>query len=256
MTIDSTPLLKPKYFILCFFVLLCTGLNAQKLPIDRKVYSLENVDVEGINIYNRNTQQGVITDSQGDFKIAVSLGDTLSISAVHLQEATVIIQEEQVSNRKIIIELDEKMNQLATVTIRRGLTGYLGTDINLIPSTKPITAESVGIPIAIGKPMIKEERLLYAANSGPVDAIINMISGRTKMLKKQLELYKTTERTQSLLKKFPETYFTEVLKISKFQIYSFLFFCEDDPDYASIVRKDTITITEFLERKSQEFREK
>ena len=74
--------------------------------------------------------------------------------------------------------------------------------------------------------------------------------------KLELKLYKTTELTQSLLKKFPETYYTEVLKIGKFQIYSFLFFCEDDPDYASIVHEDTITITEFLERKSQEFKEK
>lgn len=229
-------------------------MNSQSFPLEGKAYSLDDIDVEGINIFNLSANQGTITDTEGNFRISASKGDTLSISAIHIQETTVIITDEHIADRKITINLGEKMNELATVTLRRGLTGYLGTDINLIPTTEPITAFSLGIISVDIKPMAKEERLLYAANSGPVDAIANMISGRTKMLKNRLELMKTTALTQSVLKKFPETYFTDVLKIGKFQIYSFLFFCEEDPDYKNIAKKTTVEIMEFLGRKSEEFR--
>ncbi len=230
-------------------------MNSQSLPIEGKVSSLDDLDVEGINILNLSTEHGAVTDANGGFQIAVSLGDTLSISAVHIQDTTVVVRDEQITDRKITINLSEKMNELATVTLRRALWGYIGTDVNIIPIQEPITAASIGLPNADVKTLSKTERQLYAANSGPVDALINMISGRTKMLKKRLELAKTYELTESLLAKFPETYFTDVLKIGKFKVYSFIYFCEDDPDYQKVMKENTMAIMEFLERKSEEYRE-
>ncbi len=227
---------------------------SQRAPLDGKISTMEDIDVEGINILNLTANKGVITDTKGDFRIEVSLNDTLSISAIHIQSITIIIGEEQMNNKKIIINLSEKMNELSAVTLRRGLTGYLGTDANLIPISEPITTVSVGLSTGKIKPMAKEERLLYAAQAGPVDALVNMISGRTKMLKKQLEMSRTAQLTEALYKKFPESYFTEALKIGKFQIYSFLFFCEEDPEYKKVMQRSSVEIIEFLERKSEEYR--
>src|SRR5690554_7165004 len=138
-------------------------------------------------------------------------------------------------SKKIVIELSEKMNLLNTVTLRKPLTGYLLSDSKIIPTTKPITATSIGLPNADLKPLTKAESMLYAASSGPVDALINMLTGRTKMLKEYVKLEEKTRLTQNLLDKFPETYFTQALKIDRFKIYSFLFFCEDDPEYEIIM---------------------
>jgi hypothetical protein len=145
------------------------------------------------------------------------------------------------------------MNELGTVTLRRKLTGYIGSDANIIPIEQPITATSIGLPNADLPQLSKTRRQLYAATSGPIDALANMISGRTKMLKKHLELEKTAALTLTLLDKFPESYYTDALKIEKLKIYSFIFFCEDDPDYQIIMKQSSIEIIEFLEKKSKEY---
>lgn len=226
---------------------------SQRLNLEGKVGTTEDIDIEGINIFNLSTSRGTVTDAKGAFRIVVALNDTLSISAVHIQETTLVIGEEQMKNKKIIINLSEKMNQLSTVTLRRPLTGYIGSDANIIPTKQPITATFIGLPNADLPQLSKEKRQLYAANSGPVDALVSMISGRTKMLKKRIEFQKTAALTLALLDKFPETYFTDALKIDKLKVYSFIFFCEDDPDYQTVMKQSSMEIIEFLEKKSVEY---
>lgn len=234
-------------------LLFSNHIMSQKLTLEGKIISVENIDVEGINILNLSDNKGTVTNDKGEFRIAISLNDTLYVSAIHIQGTTIIMGEDQMKDKKIVIQLSEKINILNTVTLRRGLTGYIGTDTKIIPIKETITATSIGLPNADLKPLTKTESLLYAANSGPVDAIINMLTGRTKMLKKRLELEKKTQLTQNLLDKFPESYFTKVLKISRFKIYSFLFFCEDDPEYQKIMKRTSMDIIEFLDRKSEEY---
>ena len=229
---------------------------SQRIPLEGKISAAEDVDVEGINILNLSTVKGTVTNAKGEFRIAVALHDTLSVSAIHIQSTTVVIGEEQMVTKKIAINLTEKMNELATVTLRRPLTGYIGTDANIIHTNEPITASSIGLPNADLKKLSKTQRQLYTASSTSVDAIINMISGRTKMLKKRLELEKTYQLTLSLIDKFPETYFTDALKIEKYKVYSFIFFCEEDPDYQKVMKGNSMEIIDFLERKSKEYRAK
>lgn len=227
---------------------------SQRVRLEGKITAEADVDVEGINIFNLSDNKGTVTDEAGGFWIAVALNDTLSVSAVHIQSTTLIIGNEQMVTKKITISLSEKMNELATVTLRKPLTGYIGTDANIIPTKQPITATSIGLPNADLKQLSKTERLLYSATSGPIDALVNMISGRTKMLKKRLEFEKTNQLTLSLLDKFPETYFTDALKMEQFKVYSFIFYCEDDPDYQKTMKGNSMEIIEFLERKSKEYR--
>lgn len=235
------------------FMFCCNNVYSQRITLDGKINTLDDIEVEGINIYNLSTDKGTITDAEGEFQIAVSINDSLSISAIQIQTTTLVIGEEQIVNKKITINLSEKMNELGTVTLRRHLTGYLGTDANIIVTNDPITATSVGLPNADLKRLPKIQRELYSANSSPVESLINLISGRSKMLKKRLELFKTHQLTLSLLEKFPETYFTDALKIEKHKVYSFIFYCEDDPDYKDVMKQDSMAIIEFLERKSVEY---
>ena len=239
-----------------FIVLLCQcgNMYSQRVSLEGKITAEVDVDIEGINILNLSSNKGTVTDTNGEFWIAVALNDTLSISAIHIQATSLVIGDEQIITKKIAINLSEKMNELAAVTLRRSLTGYIGSDANIIHTNDPITATSIGLPNADLKKIPKTQRLLSAANSGPVDALVNMISGRTKMLKKRVEFEKTYQLTLSLLDKFPETYFTDALKIEKFKVYSFIFYCEDDPDYQKTMRGNSMMIIEFLERKSREYR--
>lgn len=226
---------------------------AQRTELQGKINAAKEIDMEGINVLNLSSNKGTVTNPLGEFRISGAINDTLFISAVHIEETTIILKEEQIASRKIAIHLNEKLNELGTVTLRRGLTGYVGTDLNLIPLEEVITTYSLGLSSGKVKSMSKDQRLLYAAKSGPMDQLISLVTGRSKMLKKRIELAKTTSQTESILKKFPETFFTDALKIRKFQIYSFLFFCEDDPDYEKIASGSNVEIIEFLRRKSVEF---
>ncbi|MCG2431189.1 carboxypeptidase-like regulatory domain-containing protein [Aequorivita xiaoshiensis] len=235
-------------------ILFSSSLYSQRQQLEGSINAVDDIDVEGVNIFNISTNKGTVTDANGKFLISVREKDTLSVSAIHIQTTTLIIGAEQMTNKKIIIHLNEKMNELGTVTLRKPLTGYIGSDAKIIPIHEIITATSMGLPNADRPKLTKTQRQLYAANSGPVDALVNMISGRTKMLKKHLEFDKTSALTLTLLDKFPETYFTDELKIEKLKIYSFIFFCEADPDYQTTLKKSTIEITDFLKRKSSEFK--
>ena len=246
-----TVILRTLIFLIAF--LFSASIYSQELTLDGRIGTTDNIDVEGINIYNLTTNKGTISDENGAFRIAVSLNDTLSISAVHIQNKTLIIGAEQLVNKNIRINLSEKLTELGTVTLRRSLTGYIGSDANIIPIEKPITATSIGLPNADLPQLSKTRRQLYAATSGPVDALVNMFSGRTKMLKKHLEFEKTTSLTLKLLEKFPESYFIDGLKIDRLKVYSFIFFCEDDPQYQTVMKQSSIEIIEFLERKSEEY---
>lgn len=226
---------------------------AQRISIEGKIISTENIDVDGINIINKSSKSGTISDENGAFKIPVKLNDSLSISAVHIQETLVVVGQEQLDDKKIVVYLTEKRNLLKEVTIRRPLTGYIGTDSNIIPTKEAITATSLGLPNADLPKLSKAESLLYASQSGAFNMLIGAITGETKKLKKRAELEKTVILTEGLLDKFPLTYYVDVLKIDPFKVYSFLFFCEEDPAYKRIVKKSTMEIHEFLTRKSNEF---
>ncbi len=243
-----------KWIVFIIVLLLVSNMYSQRVSLEGKISAAADVDVEGINILNLSSNKGTVTNANGEFWIAVALNDTLSISAIHIQATTLVIGYEQMVTKKIAINLSEKMNELAAVTLRRSLTGYVGSDANIIHTSEPITATSIGLPNADLKKIPKTQRLLSAANSGPVDALINMISGRTKMLKRRVEFEKTYQLTLSLLDKFPESYFTDALKIEEFKVYSFIFYCEDDPDYKKVMKGNSMEIIAFLNRKSREYR--
>lgn len=254
----STNLFRKKATILRILIIMLlvvsNSMFSQRANLEGKVSTADDIEIEGINIFNHSTNKGSVTDANGVFQIAVAVNDTLSISAIQIKSTTLIIGEAQLKNKKIVINLSEKMNELSTVTLRRALTGYLATDANIIPIQKPITATSIGLPNADLPQLTKIRRELYAANSGPVDALVNMLSGRTKMLKKHLEFEKTAALTLTLLDKFPESYFTDGLQIDRLKVYSFIFFCEDDPEYQTVMKQSSIEIIEFLEAKSEEYR--
>lgn len=239
------------FFLLASF---CSPkIHAQRITLQGKINTAKDIDMEGINILNLSSNKGTVTNSNGEFQISGAIDDTLYISAVHIEETSVVLKEDQIMSRKISIYLNEKLNELGTVTLRRGLTGYIGTDLNLIPLEETITTYSLGLSTGKIKPMSKEQRLLYAESSGLMNQLISRITGRRALLKARIELAKTTRQTEVILKKLPETFFTDALKIRKLQIYSFLFFCEDDPAYEEIASRTSVEIIDFLRRKSVEF---
>jgi hypothetical protein len=109
-----------------------------------------------------------------------------------------------------------------------------------------INAVSLGISAKGIKKYTPAERRLYTATSTPGDALLNMMSGRTAMLKKEIEV----EKKYSLLAKidalFEENYYTKTLKIPADYIKGFQFYCVEDEKLATALRSKNKTMTMFL----------
>lgn len=250
--------MKLNFLVFFLFLFVADSMYSQIKLLEGSIVSEVDIELEGLNIQNLTSGKNTITNAKGEFQIYAALNETLSISAIHIQTILIIVEEEHMLTSSISINLLEKLNELEAVNLRRtSLLGFLSSDANLIPTKQVISASSLGLPNADMPKWTRTKRSLYTATTSPggipVDPLINLISGRTKMLKNRLKRENRDNLTLKLLEKFPETYFINSLEIEQRDIYSFIFFCEDDSKYDNIMTQSTIEIIEFLERKSLEY---
>lgn len=208
-------------------------------------------ELESIHVFNSTTSRGTLTDRYGKFKIAVSIGDTLHISALQFQQESIPVTFTHFVSKKMRVELRYATTELNEIHLKtHNLSGYLKRDAENIQTKPVVNAVSLGILSKEIRVLTQSERHLKTANSGFIDPLINVISGRTKMLKNRVKVDKDNERLEKLLEKFPSYYLSEELKVEEDVIYDFLYFCEADPDFMETINKDRITILHFLKLKA------
>lgn len=200
--------------LLLFFVLLGT-LNgfAQKKNILGKVVA-KTRDLEGIYIKNINLNTSAITEKGGYFSIQANPNDTLILSAVHLIGREKVLTYADMNKSLVFIPME-----------------YAETILEEIVIDRRVTTESLGLGGA--RKLTPTQRRLHRATSSnggiiPVDAIVNAISGRTKMLKKAVELEQEYLFVQKLLDKFPLEFYTHRLNIPEQYYMAFGYFLAQD----------------------------
>jgi hypothetical protein len=246
--------MQPRPITVCLMLLLFwgwAGVFAQQLIQGRVV--ADSVSVEGIHVLNLVTEKAVVTDATGKFSISVSEDDLLVFSAVHLEYARKSIGTEELKKGEVVVRMFPKTIALEEVT----LTEY--------PN---INAQTLGIIDYKPKSYTPAERRLRTAtgwdataNAGTMagvsfslDPILNWISGRTAMLKKELEVERR-ERYQSRLEAyFRDEYFTRDLKIPQEFVKGFKFYVVEDETLQAALDKKNKERTKFeLGRLAQDF---
>lgn len=200
--------------------------------------------LEGVNITNSSSKIMVVSDGYGHFSILAKEGDILSFSAVNYEPLRKFINRQEFNLGSIMVNLTPKTIELNEVVINK---------------YSNISAENLGI---IPKDQVKlttaERRLQTAGDFKPihllgvlggalaVDPILNAISGRTKMLKKELSV----ERKEFLMVKlenlFEDKYYIETLKIPEDLIKGFQYYCIEDPDFVRSLKEKNKTMSMFL----------
>ncbi|MFI8378682.1 hypothetical protein [Leeuwenhoekiella sp. NPDC079379] len=162
----------------------------------------DSIDHEYLHVLNLTLQKGTITNEQGVFSIPARVNDTLYISAIQFKPKELIVTAQILARNYLQIELETNITELEDVNISDiDLSGRLGDDMNIPKVEKPFNPADAGLPVYKGPILTQEERRLYTAtHSGggiiPVGAVINAISGRTKMLKKQVALSRMEIKVQ------------------------------------------------------------
>jgi len=191
----------------------------------------QSSSVEGVNIINNTTQITTVTDDNGMFTIVVKEGDVLVFSSVNLEPLKRRISAEDMNAASIQIKMNAKQIELKEV---------------IVNENAGINAENLGIVPRVQKTYTPAERKIYTAKSTSVDKLINAMSGRTSMLKKELKVEKKEMLFRKLEYLFNEDYYTERLKISLEDIKGFQLYCVEDSEFAVSLDSKNKTMSMFL----------
>ena len=227
--------------------------------LEGRVFS-DDGDVAATHVLNLTTQRATITDNNGFFTIPVNFLDTLEFSAVQYKKKIIVINSSILESKFVTIELEDALTELDEVTVTPyNLSGDLTKDLSTLTLDPVVTASTLGLPNAYVRIPTKAERELQAATANPImsfDPLINAITGRTKMLKKRVERNKLYDRTKRVRDFFTDEEYVEGLQIPIGKIDDFLYYCEVDSRFQSIVdTHDRIAIWEYMREKSILYRE-
>lgn len=249
-------------FLLVSFLCASVMTFAQSLEekvIEGKVYS-DDGDVAATHVLNTTTQKAAITDLEGYFKISAKLNDTIVFSAVQYKKKEIVINLSILESSFLRIPLEPALTELDEVIVMPyNLTGDMTRDADRIVIEPVVTSSTLGLPNAYAKPLTKSERELYEATSGkgliPLNPILNGISGRTKYLKKQLNLERTYARTERVKAFYNDSILSTDLGIPNDKIDDFMYFCEIDSTFqATVDTHDKLKIWELMKERSKLYR--
>jgi hypothetical protein len=191
----------------------------------------DSVAVDRITIENVTTDKTAFSDVNGFFTVAVKEGDVLIFTAVNLEGL-----------RRKIIEQDLLQEIITVVMIPKSIILK-----EVIVNESSITAESLGIIPYGQKKYTPAERKLYTATSGNgIDGLLNAISGRKAMLKKEIVIEKKEQLLARIEVLFEDKYYIETLKIPTDYIKGFHYYCIDDIAFANALRSKNKTMVMFL----------
>jgi len=243
--------------ILVFLLFSCVvvlGQTGEPKRLEGRVYS-DDGDVTATHVLNLTTQKATITDSKGFFSIQVHMLDTLEFSAIQYKKKIVVVTTAILQSKFISVGLEDVLNELDEVTVTPyNLSGNLLKDLATLDTDPIVTASTLGLPNAYVKIPTKAERELTAATANPImsfDPLINALSGRTKMLKKRVERNKLYDRTERVREFYADSVYQKQLRIPVGKIDDFLYYCEVDPRFQSVVdTHNELEIWEYLREKS------
>ncbi len=253
---------RSKTLLLCF-VLMGTTLSAQTLftkQIEGRVYS-ESGDVAATHVLNITSDKASITDlervlfdyRQNSMIPWCFLPYSLRERPWWLPTAFLKARCFMCLWRMPLTELDE------VIVMPYNLTGDMTLDLDRMQIEPVVTASTLGLPNAYVKIPTQAERELFAATANPFmsfDPLINAITGRTKMLKERIARNKKYQRTQRVRAFYADSLYGKELKIPEDNIADFMYFCEVDPDFQTVVdTHDRFKIWEFMRKKSLVYRE-
>lgn len=187
-------------------LLVFAGANAQQ--VSGRVEAAGRL-LSGVEVLNIVNEKSMRTDAQGRFSIEAKPGEMLLFYLRGHEPRRFSIDPEHMG-QELVIELFAMPEMLDEVVI-----------------TYDINPESLGIVPKGQKRYTVAERRLYAAGSGPLDVLVNALSGKTAQRKKEVVAERRLMRLEQLTHMFAPEYFTRVLQIPELYVSGFKFFVLD-----------------------------
>jgi len=216
-------------WILLFLAIGCSSL-AQNLKF--RLVATDSTAAVNVKVVNIVTEQTAVSNASGMFAMEAAEDQMLIFPSENYEYKRYLIKSEDIGKKYITIVLVPKPVQLDEVVV-----------------SKSISAESMGLVPKGQKRYTPAERKLYTATSGPVDILANALSGRTKMLKKQIVVERKEGLFEKLRYQFDDSLYITRLRIPTDYIKGFQYFCIDDREVETALQNKNKAM--LLERISQ-----
>ncbi|WGK65182.1 hypothetical protein [Croceiramulus getboli] len=122
--------------LLCVLLVLSGTLYAQqdfRIKVKGQIIVPEEDDPEGITVYNTTSNIGTITNSEGEFTIAVKKNDRLLFNSLQFNDIIVIVDEGIMKTLSMTLSLSETVNVMDAVVVRPyDLSGNITVDVSRV----------------------------------------------------------------------------------------------------------------------------
>lgn len=231
--------------IILFLFFLPIVAQSQGLTLLKGKITSQIKELNDIYVTNLRSESNTVTDKTGNFSMFVKVGDTLQFSGLQIILKKKVIEEDDVAKKLYVVTLEAKVIPLDEVEVRN------------YPNINAVSLWILQKPAKVYTPAERKLRtatgLYPTANLGTMaggsiglDPLINAITGRTAMLKKEVKI----ERKEDLLKKieylFKEDYFTDNLKIPKDYLRGFWYYSVDDSKLAEALDAKNYIMARFI----------
>ncbi|SHG09701.1 hypothetical protein SAMN05444396_104296 [Flavobacterium segetis] len=228
-----------------FLLVYAMQVSAQDLPRDQlsgKVVA-DFTGLDTVYILNERTKAVSTANMMGYFNILAKEYDILVFSGFQIIETKIIVTKKDLEQQNLVVQLKQEINQLDEVIVNGG-----------------INAVSLGIIPKGQKSYTAAERKLYTATdlnasanvgtmmggSASLDPLMNWISGRTKMLKKDLEVEKKEGYLKKIENIFPLEYITTKLQIPVIYVKGFKYFIVENKEFIKILESNNTALATFF----------
>lgn len=213
-------------------LLLCLPVFAQRDTLLGRVMA-GGGEAPGVFVINKNTGIEVKSNSRGLFKIAVRNGDRLVVYSTRTEVREFIAGKEWFAAMPYELEVEPKAEQLDAVVIDKSITPE---NLGLVPENQKryTVAERRLKTAGEFKPT-----LLFFLGGGvafPLDPILNAISGRTKMLKKELATERKQMGMESIGNIYTDEQITTELQIPAEKVQAFMFYAVENPELMQAIK--------------------
>ncbi|MFP9099448.1 hypothetical protein ACLI09_10365 [Flavobacterium sp. RHBU_24] len=182
----------------------------------------------GVFIINKTTGAEVKSDAKGAFTIPAKAGDQIVVYSTYTEVREFAVTAAALAANPYEMEVIPKATELKEVVI---------TDMN---------PENMGLVPKGQKQYTVAERRLYTAKSGMgLDQLINVLSGRMRMLKQAV----ATEKKQALMDSLDSLFTDEELAgfgLPRETARGFLYYAVEDPRVADAIKDNNESLVKLL----------
>ena len=233
--------------IFFFLIVVQFSFSQERELIQGKVI-YRNINVPAANVINNTSQSSTITNDEGEFQIFAMQGDEIIFSSVQYIIRTVRVNEEILKNKRIIVQINQRVRELDEVVITPDDTDkFLDLKEEQFKGFDYLADKSTKI-----------ENIL-TDNRQFVDGLnfVNIF----KLLSSLVDPKSEEERlsilpSEALPLILEENFFINTLKLETFEVNDFLSILDQDKEIKKlIIDKNQFLLIDYLLNKSDTYKE-